>query len=56
MLAYGLSPERVFGILALHSQQTHATLHTLAEPFVDAFTAEATLPRGVPLPGSTTCS
>ena len=44
MLAYGISSERVFGILTRRSQQTNTTLRVLAERFVDALTAEAALP------------
>ena len=45
MLVYGISSERAFGILTWRSQETNTKLHTLAERFVDALTAEATLPE-----------
>ncbi|MGH3803969.1 MAG: PAS and ANTAR domain-containing protein [Pseudonocardiaceae bacterium] len=44
MLVYGISSERAFGILTWRSQETNTKLRTLAERFVDALAAEATLP------------
>jgi len=44
MLVYGISSERAFGILTWRSQQTNTKLRTLAGSFVDALTAETTLP------------
>ncbi|MFD7010978.1 PAS and ANTAR domain-containing protein [Rhodococcus jostii] len=44
MLVYGISSERAFGILTWRSQETNIKLHTLAERFVGALAAEATLP------------
>ncbi|BAH51924.1 PAS and ANTAR domain-containing protein [Rhodococcus opacus] len=44
MLVYGISSERAFGILTWRSQETNTKLRTLAERFVHALAAEATLP------------
>jgi hypothetical protein len=54
MLAYGLSPERVFGILTWRHGRPTAN-RVLADRFVDTHTAEATSPRRL-VPASTTCS
>ncbi len=50
MLVYGISSERAFGILTWRSQETNTKLHALAERFVEALAAEATLPRVVSRP------
>nr|WP_271209790.1 ANTAR domain-containing protein [Rhodococcus wratislaviensis] len=50
MLVYGISSERVFGILTWRSQQTNLTPRVLAERFVAPLTAEATLPASFSCP------